>query len=871
MPPALDRLLARPSSLRLLRALVDAPALPAPCCLAAHCCRSKAPRRTYSADSRLPALHSQSRTPERPRSPTQPARIKKHVSGPPRAADDSRRDNTLKRVGIGHIADLHDDAVWAQLVQYLERVQGPVGVRNIWFARHGYNLPTNDTPEAETLWGTFLKHPELVLKVIDHAAHLRAESGQVYPRLYELCMEHWLPRHTDRAVEYHHRLVVKLQLRRLPLKHLSRMARSRFTAKSFETFMEIYRTSNERDIYDFIVPALCDQGKFALARRWHNLCVFRNDMPSPSVASQPIVQLFFTESSTMSNPEIWASGERILRQNVMTESNSPISKPRYNEELTRRLLGRDTAPVRFEDSFCARMFATKAIPADSIIKGLAMVGVNEIGPQALLAMAVKANSIGDLPQRFEELKAAGITLQGCVFSLALEKFTMEGNWRLVRCMLESDQHPDVFDDPKVQEKLLDYYLEQGRTDESHRTLAVLTLFHNDSAAESWNLLLQAHIRHLDPSGLVQVLQDMRRQSIMVNMEAMVMIKTILRPRHRGRKPTESGGKFDDVRFVARVYTLILEGGIGMVPPIAWREILRRYGMLGRYRELRRLIFWLLCWYAPRSHNTFTNLPKSTFVDAATQKLRAAYPERSHYFHWPAAVTQENPGHPLRRLFRNSFQQGLIIWGFKAGLLPNAALEQSMVSSSAATNRKRRSLLKKGILKRLNWHVGLQTLVELRDLGIHVHRHTVIKTLQMQLVVLFGRGRSRKKENRVMEDVNPIPYGEYVREVNRIWGTPLFAEPQLWGKSRLHGWMWHPRLERRVRRRTSVRIGEVVGPAWRRVSAADDGHQYERVGDEPDHQETSAGQEWGVDGEGQDSMSSMEELERAAAAARARRR
>jgi hypothetical protein len=222
------------------------------------------------------------------------------------------------------------------------------------------------------------------------------------------------------------------------------------------------------------------------------------------------------------------------------------------------------------------------------------------------------------------------------------------------------------------------------------------------------------------------------------------------------------------------------------------------------------LLWLLCWYAPRSSVQFQTLPLSPFLKAANARLR----ERPNYFHFPSTVTQhENIKHPIRQLFPPSLQQALIIWGFRASLLPNANLEQSLLGSTLAKRHYRRRLLHRQQLQRKHWSIGLRLVVLLRDLGVWVHHHTVAKALQMQFVVLFGRGRSKVKENRIMEDVNPIPYAQYVREVNTIWGAALFREPQLFGKGRVHEHTWHPRMRRYVDRPPSVSLDDVLGPDW----------------------------------------------------------
>ncbi|KAF2134993.1 hypothetical protein P153DRAFT_380795 [Dothidotthia symphoricarpi CBS 119687] len=801
MPPALDRLLASPSALRLLRSIVNARELPAPCSTAANCCHSIASRRRYSTAGKPQATRKWRRWKDTAGDIVHREKVLQFLEDDD---DVSGKDPRGSRDG-------KEEALWAAYVAHQERLRGLQGIRSVWSARRvqAYRLPTTDTTDAEILWGTFIKHPELVVDVIDHAADLLKETGQTYPRLYELVMGYWLPRRQPAALDYHHHMLVTLNLRKLPLQTLARRGASHLTPSAYDALMHIYRQSNERNLYDDVVPPLIDKGRIAMARRWHSLCVVRDDLPSAAVALHPVVQIFTAEASVISNP-------RPLAETMDAPQRSKRRKPSYDEDLMRRLQGRDTAPVRFEDAFCARMFATRAIPPDSIIKGLAMVGVNEIGPQAVLAMAARTEPIMDLPRRFEELRAAGIALQGSVFILAIEKFAMEQKWDLVRSMLISDQHPDVFGNADVQRKLLNYYLDQEDYVQAHRTLAVLTLFHKDPNHEAWNLLLQIYTQRSGPHRIVTTLQDMRAQRVILTTESIVAIKSLLRPRQRGHKPgVSTRGGFDDLRFVSRVFMTILEAGMAPISPASWREIIRRFGMSGRFRELRRLLLWLVCWYAPRSNTQFSNLPKSPFLDTATAKLRTAFPEPNYYFHFPGSTPQQlSELHPIRQLLRPSLLQGLIIWGFKAGLLPNAHLEQSILGPTLAKKHYRHRLLKNHTLNRLHWSEGLRTVVQLRDLGVKVWRHNVIKALQAQLIVMFGRGHSKRRENRVMEKVNHRPYLTYVREINATWGASLFREPQLLGTSRLHTGMWHPRLRRRFAK-PSVSLVEMLGRDWQR--------------------------------------------------------
>lgn len=806
MPPALDRLLASPSALRLLRTIATAHAPP------------------------TAWLYTVARV------ASCPCSRRSYVTGPP---DDERRrwrrwneqeelrchvQENLKVFGERRQAPDRIETVQdlVHRLQEAERRKGRDGILKEWVLRTrvGFDLPTDDTPDAELLWGTFVKDPRVVVELLAYAAHVRKTTGHVYPRLYELCMAYYLPKqnHHRQALAYHQFMRRELQLERLPLQHLARILKRRLKPAMYDTLLEIYTDSSETNLYDEVVPALRRFPAWALA--WHAACILKGDLPSPEIAATPMVRSFIAHNVASSNPEV--------RKNAAVAGSLGIDDE-MDQALLRRLRGQDTAPVRFEDSFCARMFATRAVPPDSVIRGLALVGVNEIGPLAIRAMASRTDPISELPRRFEELKASGIALQGCVFSLALETFAEKKQHPLVQSMLESDQHPEVYDDADLQTKLLDYYLEQHDWVQAHRTLAILSLFHQKPAPRAWNLLLQSHIERCAPTGIVQTLQSMAQCNIAVAPTSIVKLKTdVLLPRQRGHRPVKRTRRtavtsdrprtFDDLRFVARVYLFILERDLAYIPPLTWREILRRFGMAYRLRELRRLIQWLCCWYTPRGEKPPSTLREPVFLDPAIEKLRSSLSAK--VIESRPSVTgdqvegQTHRNHPLQQLFPDTFKHALVVWGFRAGLLPNAPVEQSLFPGSEGRGtqgkkRHRRALRQAGMVQRLSWDVGLKTLTELRDLGLYVSSRPVVKALQAMFINLFGRGHSRIKHNRMMEAANESRYVDYVRRVNEIWGKPLFTEPSMYGRSTLHSLMWHPRFDRVVPRRSHLKLEEIV--------------------------------------------------------------
>jgi hypothetical protein len=658
-----------------------------------------------------------------------------------------------------------DFTYWVQLLQFQARNYGRKGIQKIWngMMERKIDLPTTGTV-ADILWGTFVKDIDLVQDVLENASDLKTRTGRAYDGLYATCIGHWLPRHPTTAYKSHLFLVEHLNPTTRSLREIARSVK--FTQTSLNTFKTIYLESNERDVYGTLIPMLYPVNK-PRAQEWHSFFLEHNDLPSVSLAASPMVtelSTYHTIPSQNTRKPRSDSQHLVMRPDVV-----PRDKPEFNREIMSRMLGEShhVKPKKeFEDAFCARLFATRAFSPTSVIKGLGMFGIELIGPLALREMGLRTEPFDEMPRRFKELKDAGISIGKSVFSKAIEKFTADNRLDMVRELLESDQHPDVLEDTKVQEELLTFFISKEDWRQVHRTLAILTVFHTNPEVESWNLLLRAHSKSSSGFQVNQVLEDMHSNGVEVTHESLNSLhRNILRHRSPSKRPIfRYGDHFDDIRFLAKIWLRIMENG-GNIPPWRWHEILRRFGMTGRLRELRRLLMWLAAWYHPwkaaSTQSAFrfpATLSKSTNLENTKPRPLS---ETAHSNHIPPS----HPKHPLAQLVPPNLQIALIEWGFKAGLAPNAKLERSLYLRSGRNFHTHKT--------RVSWTTGLQTLATLRDSGIRVKDSTVRKAIKTRLTVLYGPGVSNRKENRVAKRTNPYTFMEIIKVAEEVWGRRLF--------------------------------------------------------------------------------------------------
>lgn len=781
MPTALDRLLARPSALRALRIIVDRPELPTTCILSYNCCaRPLSKHRNVSTSTITTAVG------EEDADSTQnhrPPRIRQVRMGPrsSRWTYLGTQSNVSGSLGEFPLEiDIPENrlkySLWVELLQFRERIYRGRGIAEIWKGMRvrGIDLPTSGT-EAHILWGTFIKNGHIVEDVISYAVNLYQRTRNVHGTLYEKIMAYWLVKDVSLAYRYHLILVQQLPLQSGSLRRLA-LAATHHPA-SLAIFRKIYVASQERNIYDHIVPVLCDQGKHRDALDWHSLLIRRNDWPSSAVASHPMVRKFSlwdqiyasSQASTCIKRRESSDQRSKLVEVEQQEPNKQSDK--FSRQMMSELLGEahSIKPKEFDDAFCARLFATKAFQPKVVIRGLGMFGVETIGPLALREMCLRC-PLDQMPQILKELKEAGISVGKSIFSKAVEKFTRENRLEIVHSLLESDQHPDVFENAELQKELLVYFISKEDWKQVHRTLAILTIYHHDPVTESWNLLLRTHAEHLSYSHVSRVIEDMRLNGIYVTSDSLRSLHSnVLRLRRSSKRPvSHQRYQSDDLRFLTKIWLGILECD-GHIPPWRWAEILRRFGITGRLRELRRLVLWLLAWYSPRT----TALTRSRF--SAKLSLPTVGTWALHKY--PDRVPGSHPRHPLRQLFPPSLQSALIEWGFKAAFAPWVPREKSVLDPiRPSMRRRRRQSPFESPMEHIHWTYGIQLLAHLRGAGVLVQTATVRKAVRHRLTILYGLRTSNKIENRIAKERNHYSFEDMITEAERVWGGRLFHWP-----------------------------------------------------------------------------------------------
>ncbi|KAI9823036.1 MAG: hypothetical protein M1832_002690 [Thelocarpon impressellum] len=452
-----------------------------------------------------------------------------------------------------------------------------------------------------------------------------------------------------------------------------------------------------------------------------------------------------------------------------TASTSKIFRdnPVISREIMNRILGEtfSISPKPFNDAFCARLFATKALSVSLIVTGMQVLGVDAIGPLSTRELAVREGRPETIRERIDQMRAAGISIGSSRFSRLVEKFAVENEAHLLEQLLASDQHPETLEDQQLQESLLASHMAAQNWRKMKTSLIIQTAFSKQPHIERWNLLLRGHLALRRLNAARQTLDEMLVGGIPVSaISCKALLQSVLRPRNPGKRPVSCAPHHqeDDLSTIINMLMGIVQSGRSL-PPTSWKEIFLRLGQTGRLDELERLAIWLAAFYSPQTaeaayarFSPHRTLPR-TRLPSATPSV-------------PKTLSPSHPSHPLRQLFPANFHRAVIAWGF---LSPPASLS----TTTTLTSPSHPSPL---TTTSPPWTRGLRLLATLRSYGVAIRTPVLRKAFQQRLLVLFGPGTSSRPANRLARARNAVPMHVMVADARDMWGDDILDGLELPG-------------------------------------------------------------------------------------------
>lgn len=789
MRPALRRLLARPASLELLQCLVERPqefrqiSTKSPLwCHPPGCCRhssnvSAAIYENFVSNSGdIPNPFSELPLPRQVIS--KPGLLvrntesglannrRRHLSvdyGPWKenmwTREEIELESNLEEKGI-KLVDKHshqkDLRLWACLFNYRQRMYGVSGVRMFWAAakRGDFQVPMTGV-YAQLFWDEFVKlglQDDVVLsEIIVHANQRMESTKERWPELYiRIVQQMMLSGRGEEAVNAHERL---FQLHAPDSIRFANMICEVVAGQGDASILsEIYANSNYRNIYGRVVPFLCEQEDFDSAYRWHFICITRGDLPVTSRVTEPLVH-FYAIYDRIRATKVTSSLVKAGVPFASSISSTLEDTAMISREMVNLMHGETfNMPAKpYNDRLGARWFATRWISLDVAMTAISALGVCEIGPLSLQALALREQDAESITRRINQLKDLNISIGSSIFSRSVEKFARTQNQAYLDCLLQSDQHPDALEDSKFQEGLLISYARSGDSLRYQLTLAMRLISSKNPDLETKNILLRNHAKTGNTTALLASLHKMQVEGEIITVNTVkTILRGVLRPRQPGRRPITSPIKqADDLKMAIDILKGIMQSG-SFVSATYWREIIKRLGMLGRWKDLEDLCVFLASWYGPANRETFLN--------SATRR-------RFHRYRVPAQVRTIHPLHPLKILFPTSLQRAIVEWGFMCALkAPIVEKESNGLIHKAKPS--------------LSVTAGIQLLKRLHAYHVHIDIHSVRKAIFDRLVVYYGPGQSSKLYNRRGRENNTLRLEEMAAQIDQALGVRMFDSPHL---------------------------------------------------------------------------------------------
>ncbi|KAL5050564.1 hypothetical protein BDW71DRAFT_172713 [Aspergillus fruticulosus] len=664
---------------------------------------------------------------------------------------------------VGHTDDIgtrlvddptyrNDFDLWLELLQYRQRHYGDNGTLHVWKGMRkrvgGLQLPV-DGETADFFWQSFvnygLKHEATLNEVVDYALELQNQTGKRWPKLYQSIVGTFVKLGMEKQVVKWHK---RLQSTHAPsdIDIAECFTAALFNYDSFgrasvglrariAAFREICKHTNGHQVYNQVISALMTSGKSKELLRMHEFLIGHGDHPRSLEELQPVLEYvrIFSSNATKARLQRYCD-ERFGGDN--TADSSVPSLPSLTDRSPTVGVKDKLEENGLKDDFGARIFATRALSIEMIISGFKTFRIPAIGPQSLREMARRARGSHDILEKLDQLEQSKISIGNSVFVRLLRRLAREKEEILLSDLIHSDQHHDVLEDPETQASLLVSHYAARDWRQYNLTLVVLKELLGEGS-KLLNIHFQKHLAAGEKDLAAQSVTDMLAQGFTLEPGTLTfMVNYLFGPRKPGRKAVNQPNLRSTHTLLSafRYLQNIALAGTS-VPVKLWIELLKRYGMVGRWEELRTCCLWLA-----RRYSTISSTPRDD-----------------------VRVSKSDPL-VLQQIFDRHMQEAIVSWGF---IIEPPTILRSKDYHATGMHGERLVPFVRGIL----------LLRELHSKGVDVQSPLVRRVSKRRLVMLYGQPFfSNRKRNRRLRALNPYTADRVIEDVNRAWGEPeLFDE------------------------------------------------------------------------------------------------
>ncbi|KAI1822844.1 hypothetical protein F4861DRAFT_540567 [Xylaria intraflava] len=481
-----------------------------------------------------------------------------------------------------------DMALWTCLLDYQVRINGPSGAIHVWKGLWGRKtLYDVEGPLAETFWRVMLE-AALASNDLSFLEQIWAYSEWMYelygvkwPQLYTTVMKHFLRTHQHRrALQWQLLLAPNFYPGSDEFGNIIKEFALDQELYRFDTLFSLYKINPDKNLYNTLLPYLFNFGASELARKWRRLFLKHGERPLTPVPLKPLLRFL----------KAYYPGQNLTPEEMAVLKSAPKLPDDDRTELSREFLNRvqgETFGISvktYNDQIGAKWFASSWVSLDVAIPVISALGIEKIGPLSFQSIALRAGGSDGILSRVAQLRENGISVADSNYFRVIIYLASQKDDELLQDLLNSDLHPDVFEDINLQTQLIN-----SATDISNwRTLRLLLVtrlvIFKQSAREAANRLLRLRFEKRDQDGVSRILKDMKSWQIPLDFsQANYIFESLIDDyNHEGRSLTTLSAAF---------YLAIFRQMKSMdvpVPLTHWRLIMINMSRQGRLEELGRL-------------------------------------------------------------------------------------------------------------------------------------------------------------------------------------------------------------------------------------------------------------------------------------------
>ncbi|XXH00419.1 Clathrin light chain [Hypoxylon texense] len=651
-----------------------------------------------------------------------------------------------------------DLALWSALLDYQKRINGNSGVLNVWKGLWGRKtLYDVSSPLAPAFWQTILEaavnsdNDDFLTSIWIYSEWMYDLHGVKWPELYSTVISQFLRTHQ-------HQQALQWQLRLTPTFY---PGANEFAGiiKQFATDHGLYETPTleslyivnpDHQLYDILVPYLYSLGASKLAARWRRLCIRHDDLPRAPVPVRPFLRFlqgYFPHVSL--HPE-----ESDATSDFGLEAAEEAKRIEISREFVNRVHGGTfgISVKNYNDRLGAKWLASSWVALDTAISTIAALGIEQIGPLSLQSIALREGTSKGVLNRIEQLQEQGITVVESNYLRLVLYLARIKDDQLLLDLLQSDLHPDVFDDVSLQERLVISTAESEDWRAHRLLLATRLVVMEKSAREVANALARIHILRRDYPRLSKLLNDMKAMEVTINHDQTSLIFDSL--------VTEAKSTFfpkESLYFFLSVCRQLASMEIP-VPVRCWRKLLFSLARQGRIDDLEKVCIELVDMFTslPSSRPGFAPVHPEDIPEPMKKPLSGVQNLLGVYI--PLDLPTDRPLHPLRQVFDTKLLGTTIRCSFYSCSTQQGG---SVATPALPTRRPEPGSFYGGRAVKL--------MRMLYDRGLFVDRQHLATWVKLRLVDLYGPGYPTKRALQRVKANNSLSLAEMKTLLDETWG------------------------------------------------------------------------------------------------------